>query len=335
MSKISKIMLMQKGNYSVVIRTIGTGGEKYKKLLSAVSSQTIQPQEIIVVLPEGYTIDHSLGTERYVYSEKGMVIQRAVGINSAQTEFILVLDDDVCFDESFVEDIYAVINKTDADVVVPNYSNASDGEKKQNTLKSFVLNLKYIFIGQRFLLLPTSKYRVKYAPTGGHCINLNFDESKLYKTQSWNFQCFFMKTEKAKAVKIEDELWLDKTGYAIFDDMVFSYKAYSSGCKPIFTPLIRYTHLDGGTGHTKVTDNISRLKKKLYGNTLNRTIYWHKFLYTPANLPKKVWFFFWNVYATINTFLLYFVYCVPRPAYWKVPREIWRGARDAFKYRRK
>ena len=39
-------------SYSVVIRTLGNTGEKYNVLLQSIKSQTIQPEEIIVVIPE-------------------------------------------------------------------------------------------------------------------------------------------------------------------------------------------------------------------------------------------------------------------------------------------
>ena len=41
--------------YSVAIRTLGTAGEKYIKLLKSIDAQTIKPEKVIVVLPEGYS----------------------------------------------------------------------------------------------------------------------------------------------------------------------------------------------------------------------------------------------------------------------------------------
>ena len=45
---------MKKLSYSVVIRTLGNTGLKYKALLDSIAKQTIQPEEIIVAIPEGY-----------------------------------------------------------------------------------------------------------------------------------------------------------------------------------------------------------------------------------------------------------------------------------------
>lgn len=84
-----------KVSYSVVIRTLGNGGEKYKRLLESIKSQTIQPEQIIVAIPEGYSLDFSLGSESILRATKGMVSQRAEGILSARSRNILVVYDDI------------------------------------------------------------------------------------------------------------------------------------------------------------------------------------------------------------------------------------------------
>ena len=40
-----------KFEYSVVIRTLGTSGEKFEQLLKSVEQQTISPKEVLVVIP--------------------------------------------------------------------------------------------------------------------------------------------------------------------------------------------------------------------------------------------------------------------------------------------
>ena len=65
--------MKQKFTYSIAIRTLGTAGEKYKKLLDSIVKLSIQPEKIIVVLPEGYAPpEYRLGAEEFVYSQKGM-----------------------------------------------------------------------------------------------------------------------------------------------------------------------------------------------------------------------------------------------------------------------
>ena len=97
---------MKELSYSVVIRTLGNTGLKYKALLDSIAKQTIQPEEIIVAIPEGYELDYSYGNEHIVRCKKGMTTQRAAGILAAKSEYILVVDDDVEFDVTMVEELY-------------------------------------------------------------------------------------------------------------------------------------------------------------------------------------------------------------------------------------
>ena len=105
-------------SYSVVIRTLGNTGEKYLQMLKAIEQQTVKPEEIVVVIPEGYALDHSLGNERIIRSAKGMVSQRAVGIAEAKGEYLLVLDDDLDFPPDFAEQLYLHLVKEDLDCVL-------------------------------------------------------------------------------------------------------------------------------------------------------------------------------------------------------------------------
>ena len=107
-------------NYSVTIRTLGTAGEKYQKTLNSIAKQTIQPQEVIVVLPKDYPLpSERLGTEKFVFSEKGMVSQRVIGFNACTSDYILALDDDVEFDSDFVASLLETIEATNSDMASP------------------------------------------------------------------------------------------------------------------------------------------------------------------------------------------------------------------------
>ena len=56
-------------DYSVIIRTTGEAHEKYQKLLDSIEKLMPQPQEIIVVLPEGKEYPkEKTGKERYYFS---------------------------------------------------------------------------------------------------------------------------------------------------------------------------------------------------------------------------------------------------------------------------
>ena len=106
--------------YTAVIRTLGTAGEKYQQLLDSLQAQTIAPQAIIVYIAEGYPLPkETIGTERYVYVKKGMVAQRALPYDEVQTEWMLFLDDDVYLPPQAVETLYIQLRERGADVISP------------------------------------------------------------------------------------------------------------------------------------------------------------------------------------------------------------------------
>ena len=80
-------------NYTAVIRTLGTAGDKYQNLLKSLVLQTLQPLKIIVYIAEGYSIpQETVGIEQYVFVKKGMVAQRALNYDEVDTEYILFLE---------------------------------------------------------------------------------------------------------------------------------------------------------------------------------------------------------------------------------------------------
>lgn len=107
-------------DYSVIIRTTGKAGAKYAKLLESIDQLTPKPKEVIVVLPEGYSLpEEQLGWETYYFSPKGMVIQRMFGIEKCRTRYALVCDDDVRFSADFVQKLYEPIQNGKARLSAP------------------------------------------------------------------------------------------------------------------------------------------------------------------------------------------------------------------------
>ncbi len=324
---------MTKLEYSVVIRTLGNTGDKYQTLLNSIKQQLVQPLEIIVVLPHGYTIDHRLGCERFVYTEKGMVNQRIVGFKSAKTEYILVVDDDVSFEPDFAQNMLSYISKYDADVVLPSEYKIIQHtllEKIKHFTKSSLLNLKYIIIGLRFLHF-NKKYVYKIALTGGNSKLFSINDNKVYLSQSGNFQCFLMKTDAAKNVKLEEEYWLNVNNYANNDDQVFFYKSFLKANKIIFVPKITYSHLNGGVA--QANSNLKEnLKKKLYGISFNRTVFWYRFLFSKSNKLKKIILIISLLYSLINTTILYLIVCVLIGVDFKITFAVFKASKDAINY---
>ena len=113
--------------YTAVIRTLGTAGDKYQRLLTSLMEQTIKPTAIIVYIAEGYNIPkETVGVEQYVYVKKGMVAQRALPYSEVKTEWMLMLDDDLYLEPASVERMMKHLDREKADAISPDiFPNAS------------------------------------------------------------------------------------------------------------------------------------------------------------------------------------------------------------------
>lgn len=323
-------------SYSVVIRTLGNTGEKYLQMLKAIEQQTVKPEEIVVVIPEGYALDHSLGNERIIRSAKGMVTQRAVGIAEAKGEYLLVLDDDLDFPPDFAEQLYLHLVKEDLDCVLAfgDWGVESGGVATKVPLKTKVKNwakrVRGAYTGQVFYSNRKSDYFDTITTTAGHRTYVN-EEDKL--CQAGAFACFFIKAQEAKNVHFEDERWLEKgsiSTYAAYDDAVFFYKFFLQHGRIAYTRNTGFRHLDAAAGRP-AKDKITAKRIRLYTIAKNRTIFWHRHIWSNH---KKLHTLLGGLYA-LNNYTFYNIIINASPKYWPAISALFMGYRDAFRYIRK
>lgn len=255
-------------DYSIIIRTTGKAHEKYQKLLDSIDGLEPQPKEIIVVLPEGTEIpDQQLGRETYFFSPKGMVIQRMTGIEHCMSQYALICDDDVVFEQDFVQKLYEPVGQG---------------------LCSFSAGPLYSFLppkGVNALLCaliaiasPTFFHRDRYVSilrTSGYSYNRKLrSEKKYYETQSVAWTCFFADVSALRSIDFNSESWLDSHGYSALDDQTMFYKAWLRGIKTYIVVNAHYEHLDA---RTSIQNNKPAV---LYSGTYNRVVFWHRFIYS-------------------------------------------------------
>lgn len=253
-------------DYSVVIRTTGNAHEKYQALLDSIARLEPKPEEIIVVLPEGYQIpNEQIGTETFIFSKKGMVSQRMEGINQCRTQYALVCDDDVSFNKGFVRRLYEPVK---------------DGEYgiSAGPLYEFLprRGKRMIFDWIRMAAVPTLFHRDRYVSvlkSTGYSYNRHLKKGKYYESQSVAGTCFFVNVKKFKQVKIEEEIWIDANGYAAMEDQVMIYKSWLRDCKTVVVPDAHYNHLDARTSTRNKNMNIP------YSRCINRLVFWDRFIY--------------------------------------------------------
>ena len=307
-------------NYSVIVRTTGKAHEKYQRLLDSIAQLVPAPEEIIVVLPEGYPEPkEKLGYEKFCFSPKGMAIQRITGIQMCKSPFALICDDDVCFSSDFVQKLYEPVRQ-------------GLGSFSAGPLYSFLPDGLGAFVG--FIIgnaAPTVFHKDRYVSvlrTSGYSYNRHLmQEVKYYETQSAAWTCFFADIEALKSINFEDERWLDCHGYSALDDQTMFYKACLRGLKTIVVVDAVYEHLDAKTS-TK-----NNKPAALYSMAYNRVVFWNRFIYEfQPNIILRCWSKICFGYTNFMSGLYYRV-SVMRGGMTKDDYSIIkRGQEDGWKY---
>lgn len=283
---------MEHIDYSVIIRTTGRAGEKYKKLLCSIQKLSPKPKEVIVVLPENYNLpEDRLGWETFYYSPKGMVIQRLTGIKKCKTQYALITDDDIIFNSDFVKKLY--------DPVKNGYYGITAGPLVKFFPNQGIQSLFAIIMGSA---LPTVFHKKRYNTllrSTGYSYNRNIDVNHhvLYETQSAPWTCFFADVFLLNSIHFEDEIWLDKYGYSAYDDAVMFYKAWLYGIKSGIVSDAWYDHLDANTSKKGLKT------EAVFASGFNMYIFWHRFIFNmEQNKLKRIWCRICILYRIIGQF---------------------------------
>jgi GT2 family glycosyltransferase len=251
--------------YSVVIRTLGTAGEKYQKLLNSLKNQTVLPKKILVYIPEGYKIPkETIGIEEYIISPKGMVAQRSLPFKEVNTEYILFSDDDMFYPETFGEKMLKAADNLNADCIAPDFQVGVENNSFWYIVKSFLYSSTSIHQGM--------KWAVKIKKDAGFSRNIS-PQVLAMPTQSAPGGALFVKKTAYEAIHFEDERWLDKFMFASYDDQLFNYKLFLQGFKSFFVYHSGVRHLDARA--SKRPDNKLRMyyKRKLLFIVWYRSIF--------------------------------------------------------------
>lgn len=106
--------------YTIAIRTLGSAGAKFEALMRSIAALDSPPEEVLVILPDGYDAPSNLlENARVIRSEKGMVAQRVKAIKEIQTPYLMLLDDDLEFEPDFADRLYLQLLRSDADFCSP------------------------------------------------------------------------------------------------------------------------------------------------------------------------------------------------------------------------
>ena len=265
-------------NYTAVIRTLGTAGEKYQQLLDSLACQSLQPNDIIVYIAEGYSLPkETISKELYVYVNKGMVAQRALQYDEVKTEYILFLDDDLLLPNDFVEKMYSALIENELDVISPDiYPN-----DKRSLKAEIMMTLSGRMRARRY----DEVWGYKVMRTGGYSYN-KIPQKSVYRSQTNAGACFFCKKDDFLRINFQEELWMDKMPYAIGDDQLMYYKMHLRGLKQGTLYHSGIKHLDAGGN----LDNVEKQRKIVGADIFFKMIFCHRFIQLPEkNCIMRLW----------------------------------------------
>ncbi|MCF0243800.1 MAG: glycosyltransferase [Bacteroidaceae bacterium] len=253
--------------YSVAIRTLGTGGEKYRQEIESLHNQTVKPKHIFVFIAEGYPRpDFQVGIEEYVPVHKGLVHQRAASLQGVDTEYLLILDDDIYFPDDAVEKLYDAMIARNADCIAP--------ETFNNENMNLVHKLGY-YAANGVIARGDDEWAIKIMRNGTFSFNGSPKKGGVYLTQSFPGTACFCRTEAFRGIHYENELWIDQFPAGTFgEDQVMAYKFHRNGYKVLTAYDTGILHLDAGTNnvHEKPYHKI-KFRAMSYYLTWHRTRY--------------------------------------------------------------
>lgn len=277
--------------YTAVIRTLGTAGKKYQRLLDSLRAQSVPPSAIIVYIAEGYPLPkETIGTERYFYVKKGMMAQRALPYVEVNTEWMLFCDDDISLDCTAVEQMHALIEEYRADVISPDVFHNSE--------RPVAAELLMTISGRMRARMGDKRWGYKVMRTAGYSYNKH--PAEVMESQTNAGPCFFCRKKQFLEINLQDELWIDALSYALGDDQVLFYKMYRQGLKVLTWYTDKVVHLDAGE-HFQA----EKVKALVYADLRFKIIFWHRFIYKPERkLLPRVWSMVCMGYVVVFTQLV-------------------------------
>lgn len=281
--------------YSIAIRTLGRAGEKYQKLLDSIQRSSIQPQKVVVVLPEGFDPPaERLGDEQFVYCSKGMVNQRIEALKYIDTEYTLFLDDDIAFDEHFVQKLLEPLDEGMFD--------CSTGPLFSFFPQSMAGRIAGTLTASVSLSLFRRDMYVKILRSGGWSYH-TFDttQKRYYPTESFAGTCCMIRTRVMRDLRMEDEkIWLERFGYAYGEDRVMAYKLVRLGYKACIVANALYMHNDA---KTSTSAQEMRNTKPIFCTYYMHVVFWNRFIQDMEQnglfrFLNKACFFYWQLAMT-------------------------------------
>lgn len=318
---MQNITEMEDIRYSVAIRTLGKGADKYEKELISISKLSVQPEKVIVYIADGYKIpDVRIGKEEYVFVPKGMVAQRALTYQEITTPLIMLLDDDVYLPENAVEIMAKELLDNDADVVA-----ADTFHPQTNTfwgaIRDCLSNMTYPHYSDKwaFKVLRNASCSYNARPC-----------KPAYLSQSAAGPASLWKKDVLLSIRFSDELWLDNMGFAWGDDQLMFYKAHLNGFKLMVSYDSGIIHLNAKTASSVKDVSPDRWMKR----AMCQFLIWYRSCYSINGISQteKSLRLLSFSFKEVEGFLVHLIYSILmlRPSFvFAYLLGLWRGVKYA------
>ena len=206
--------------YSIAIRTLGRGGDVFRRELEDIAAQTVQPDKVMIYIADGYTRpDFQVGNEEYVWVKKGMMSQRLRHYDQIESDCILMLDDDVSLQPESVAKMLAALEENEADCVG---ADTFRTHEMPLSMKIYAALTNLVFPhrddGWAFKIKTNGSFSYNRKPKTDFCLS-----------QSCAGNAMLWRKNTYDKLHFDDELWLDELSFAYGDDMLESYKVYKNG----------------------------------------------------------------------------------------------------------
>lgn len=322
-------------HYSIAIRTLGIAGEVFERELKSIAKQTLKPKCVMVYVPDeclGKWKNGRFCQEVYVPVKKGMVAQRALSYDGIDSEYVLLLDDDVELAPDCAERLLRAMTKMEADCVGADTYRNQEMSLWQK-MYADVTNFVHPHRDKRWAFKIHRNGSFSYlwkSPDIGERILL---------TQYVAGPCAMWRKEAIKRLHWEDEVWMDEMEFSYMDDTVESYKLYVNGGKMflLYDSGVKNLNAKTASGHYRSRSTMFYTRARLGFCVWWRTIYevccqrkgnnravssedWSVASVVVAYWLKILWLFFVNIFAGI-------VYMNV-----KIPYYYLKGIRDGWRY---
>lgn len=287
--------------YSIAIRTLGQSGEKFRKELWSIVSQTVQPDKVLVYIAEGYPRpDYTIGMEEYVWVKKGMMSQRILSYDEISSDCIMMLDDDVCLSPDSAERMLSAMERHNLDCVG---ADTFKNHRMSTTSKLYSILTNFVFPHY------SDTWAFKIHRNGSFSYNNNPVKS-LYLSHSCAGPASIWKKTVYKRLCLEDELWLEDLDFPYGEDVLFFHKLYLNGFRLGILFDSGVVHLDGSTSSGTFRNSPNRI----YIRTKASFMIWWRTCYDLSHISrtdrfitsfcfifKSVWLLFVMLVASVVT----------------------------------